>query len=95
MNTGAVIIGRQNRYMRAFRQAGATGLESACTLESVDCRDSWIFLRMVDQGVFRGAERGAYYIDEAAAEAFLDRRRRRMLLAVLVVLAVALLFALR
>jgi hypothetical protein len=77
--SGAVIVGHQNRLMRRFRDAQATGPKSARTLAELDCRDSWIFRRMAAWGVFIGMDDGRYYMDEEKARWFVKRRWQRML----------------
>jgi hypothetical protein len=74
-----VVIAKQNRLMRRYRQAGATAPESACVPEDIGCRDSWVFRRMVFRGVFVEAKPGQFYIDEIAAGEFVRLRRARML----------------
>ena len=86
MSGGSVIMGKQNRYMRRFREANATSAIGAKSLETIGCRPSWIFRSMVDQEVFVEVSAGHYYLDSDAAEAFLTRRRRKMLIAVAVII---------
>ena len=83
--SGAVVVGHQNRLMRRFRDAQATGPKSAQTLAELGCRDSWIFRRMAARGVFIGMDDGRYYMDEDAARRFVKLRQQR----VLVFLAIA------
>lgn len=85
--SGAVVA-YQNRLMRRFREAVATGPESATTLAEIGCRDSWTFRRMVARGVFVETDAGRFYMDEDAARWFVKRRWRVafIFLAVVVVL---------
>ena len=85
--SGAVIM-HQNRLMRRFQDAEATGPKSAKSLMDIGCRNSWVFRRMVAKGVFVETRDGRYYMDEGAARLFVAARRRRMLtfLAVAVVI---------
>jgi hypothetical protein len=81
MSTGALIAGKQNRYMRRFQDAGATNSASAKTLEELECRQSFVFNRLVDQGVFVEVSTGRYYVDISRAAAFRSRRRLVILIA--------------
>ena len=74
MNAGAIIARRQNRYIRAFRNAEANTPDTARTLEQLAVRDSWIFDRLVARGVFVSAGDSRWFIDETAASAFIHRR---------------------
>jgi uncharacterized membrane-anchored protein len=92
---GEYVIIKQNQYMRVFRKAGATNPGQARTLSSFGLRESRIFLRMVEKGVFVNAGSDAYYINRDAAEDFVAARRKRALTAlVLVLLGLLLLWAL-
>lgn len=92
MSAGAVIAGRQNRYMHRFEDAGATDSTRARTLEELGCQRSFVFSRLVNRGVFVEVSDGRYYIDPARAEVFRARRRIVMLvmLGIVVVTAVVL-----
>jgi hypothetical protein len=79
MSAAAVIVARQNKLIRRFRDAGATAPEFARSPEDLGCRNSWIFRRLVTRGVFLEAKPGRYYVDEVAAETFLRVRRARAL----------------
>ncbi len=89
MSSSAVII-KQNRYMSVFRSAGATDPSRARTLADLGLRDGWVFRRMQDRDVFRpGPRPETFYIDERAAEEFVDARRRRAFYMMLLILIVA------
>jgi hypothetical protein len=92
MSSGAYIIIKQNQYMKAFRSAGAVDPARAKPLAELGLRPSHIFRKMVDKEIFRpGRLPESYYIDEPAAEEFVDARRRRafyMLVLVIIVTAV-------
>ncbi len=87
--SGAVVM-HQNRLMRRFQDAHATDAKSAKTLADMGCRNSWIFRRMVANGVFMETGDDRYYMDENAAQSFVKMRRRRMLtfLAVAIIICV-------
>lgn len=74
MSGGAIIVRRQNSYMRAFRKAGAISPDTAQSLDALGLSESWIFDRMVKRGVFVSASDGRWYINEFAASAFIRRR---------------------
>ncbi len=77
--TAASVVIRQNRYIRKFRQAGATSPETARTPQEIGVRHSWLFRRMADAGVFVDVGGGRYYLDEEGTEHYLYRRWVRMI----------------
>ncbi|MFZ5353258.1 MAG: hypothetical protein ACOZCL_11130 [Bacillota bacterium] len=83
MSGGAVIIRRQNLYISAFMQAGATNPDNAKTLEELYCRESFIFERMVKFGVFVRLDSKRYYLSVEKAKEFAVKRRN-MVLAILI-----------
>ena len=95
MSAGAVIVRRQNRYMRRFADAGATAPEHAVTLEELRLRDSWIFRRMVARAVFQPVS-NRWWMDADNADRFRDARKKRilifMLIAITVVVAIIVIF---
>jgi hypothetical protein len=90
MSSEAYVIIKQNQYMRKFREAGATDPARARTLGELGLRPDRIFRRMAERDVFR-AGRGpeTYYLDESAAEEFVDARRRRVFYTMLLALFLA------
>lgn len=74
--SAAAIIVRQNRYINAFADAGATSPQRATSLEELGQRDSWIFRRMVASGVFVPEKENRFSLEEAAGAGFIERRRR-------------------
>jgi len=80
MSAAAVIAIRRKRLVRRFREAGATDLEHAVTLETLGERPSWVFDQMARHGAFLSAPDGRFYMDERVAEEFLRQRRQRALL---------------
>lgn len=88
MSSGAIaIVARQKKYMRRFQEAGAVSPETAVDLEQIGCRESLIFRRLVERGVFLTTPQGKYYIDMTAAGIFLKGRRERALTVLLIGLA--------
>ncbi|MCX6573651.1 MAG: hypothetical protein NTX99_06630 [Candidatus Aminicenantes bacterium] len=92
MSSEAYIIIKQNEYMKKFRNAGATDPMRARPLAELKIRRDRIFRKMEDKDIFkpgRGPE--TYFMDQNAAEEFVEARRRRtfyMLLLIAVVAAV-------
>jgi hypothetical protein len=90
---GASVIVKENQYMRVFRRAGAVDPDRARTLDELGVRETRIFRRMADRGVFVAAGNGAFYMDRDAAAEFVTRRRKRALfMLILVLLALLALF---
>ena len=90
MSGEAYIIIKQNQYMRTFRNAGAVDPARARPLGELGLRPSGIFRKMVDKEIFRpGPVPETFYIDERAAEEFVEARRRRAFYMLLLVLIVA------
>jgi hypothetical protein len=90
MSSEAYVIIKQNEYMRRFRRAGATDPARARTLEDLGVKPSLIFRKMVARDVFRsGRAPETYYLDESAAEEFVDARRRRIFFTLLLMLVLA------
>jgi hypothetical protein len=87
MNAAAVIIARQNKYLRAFQQAGATAPECARDLADLGLRDSRIFRGMLRRGYVMAAAGGFYVNLVRVAE-----RRRRARLVAAILLTAALMF---
>lgn len=92
--SGDYVIIKQNQYMRTFRKAEATDRTRARTLAELRIRETGIFRRMAERGVFVDIGNGAYYLDEDAAHEFIVSRRKRAFYAlVLALLALLLLWA--
>lgn len=90
MSSEAYIIIKQNQYLRTFRKEGAVDPARAKTLAELGLRPSRIFQRMQDKDVFRpGRAPETFYLDESAAEEFVDARRRRAFYMLLLMLVVA------
>jgi hypothetical protein len=79
MSAAAIIAIRRKRLIRRFREAGATDLEHAVTLEALGERHSWIIDQMTRHGVLLPAQGGRFFMDDRAAVAFLRQRRNRAL----------------
>ena len=87
--SGEYVIIKQNQYMRIFRKAEATDRGRARALADLGIRESGIFRRMVDKGVFVPSGNGAYYMNENGASQFIAARRKRaffMLVLILIIL---------
>ena len=92
MSGAAVILLRQKRYIERFKEAGAIDTAHARALDELGCRDSWIFRRMEDKGVFARSSGGRYYVDVDAADKFLRSTRRRVFVITGVLLIIFLLW---
>lgn len=71
---------RIRRYIRRFREAGATAPEAAVTLEQLGIHETWTFRRMAARGVFIAVGQDRYWMDEPAAECYRNERRMRGLI---------------
>jgi len=83
---GEYIIIKQNHYMRVFRKAEAVDRGRAKTLDELGMRETRIFRRMADRGVFVATGTGAYYMDQDAANEFVAWRRKRAFFALILIL---------
>jgi hypothetical protein len=91
---GEYIIIKQNQYMRIFRKAEAVDRGRAKPLDVLGVRETGIFRRMVDKGVFINAGGNLYYMDPNAAEQFIAARRKRVFfMLVLALIALLVLWA--
>ena len=77
--SGAVVVIRQNRFMAAFRNAGALSPATPVTLNEVRVRPGWVFRRLAARGVFVPVGQDLWYMSEPAAAAFVRRRFNVML----------------
>ena len=90
--SAAIIIRRRKKFVRGFRERGATSLVRAIPFAEVGMRRSWIFDQMVSRGVFVAAGNDRFWMNEPVAEAFLEAQRRRALLVGAVLLVAFLIF---
>ena len=93
--SAAVIIVRRKRLIRRFAEQGAISPEAAIPFAAVGMRRSWVFDQMVARGVFVPVAGERFYLNAAAATAFLAAQRRRALVitAILLLLFVAIAMA--
>ncbi|HSL21400.1 MAG TPA: hypothetical protein VK886_07690 [Vicinamibacterales bacterium] len=91
---GEAIIAKQNRYMRKFRERRAVSGDSAVTLAELGQRDSWVFRGLVKRGVIHNAGADRFYLDQQAADAFVERRRQVFVWSLAALVIVALVIAL-
>jgi len=90
MSGEAYVIIKQNEFMKKFRKAEATDPARARTLAELGVKPGRIFDKMADKDVFLpGRNPGTFYLNEAAAEEFVEARRRRAFFMMLLILAVA------
>ena len=80
MSAAAVIARRRKKLIRGFAERGATSPAQAIAFADVGMRRSWVFDQMVARGVFVRVDPDRYYMDHAAAQAFLAAQRRRALI---------------
>ncbi|HNU50225.1 MAG TPA: hypothetical protein PKJ98_04825 [Verrucomicrobiota bacterium] len=78
MSAAAVIILRRKKFVRRFKELGATSPERAVPFAEVGMRRSWVFDRMISRGVFVATGDDRFYVNEEAADAFLAAQRRRV-----------------
>ncbi|UCG56286.1 MAG: hypothetical protein JSU70_15630 [Phycisphaerales bacterium] len=67
-------------YIRKFQEVNATSPEYARTLADLGLPDTWIFRRMVSQGVFLPCEDGRFCLQQATARAFVKAEGRRLVI---------------
>lgn len=90
MSSEAYVIIKQNEYVKKFRKAGAIDAARARPLVELGVKDDRIFRKMRDRDVFRpGRTPDTFYMDEGAAEDFVEARRRRAFYMLLLILVVA------
>lgn len=84
--SGGGIIAKQNRYLQAFKNAGATSSKTAKSLKKLGIVPIAAFYRMEKAGVFVKTEEDKYYMDMQKAEDFIIKRAKyaRLLLGVVV-----------
>lgn len=94
MGAAAVIVSRQNRFIRLYQKAQATHAAAAIAPEQLGIRRSWVFNRMAKAGVFVHAGEGRYYLDQHSADAFRAHRRAKALIGLAVVAILCLVYLL-
>lgn len=77
MSAAAVMILRRKQLIRRFAERGATSPDTAMSFAELGVRRSRIFEQMLAPGVFVGVEADRYYLNQEAAQAFLEAQRRR------------------
>ena len=92
-SVAAIIVAKQNQYMRRFQEAGAVSPDTAADLGQVGCRDSRLFRTLVSKGIVREASSGKYYIDLKSACEFRSIRLQRALTALVIISGMAALLA--
>jgi predicted nucleic acid-binding Zn ribbon protein len=88
MSAPAVILIKMNRYIRIFREAGATNPSQSIIPEEHGIRNSYIFKKLVRKGILIPVDDQRYYLDEVKEAD--DRKRRRTMVSILLLLIVAL-----
>jgi hypothetical protein len=87
MSAAAIIAMRRRKFVRQFREQGATSADRAIPFAFVGMRRSWVFDQMVSQGVFVPVGEDRFYMNEQLAEAFLAAKRRQALIGAAILLA--------
>jgi hypothetical protein len=83
MSGAAVIIRRQRRAMRQFREAGAMSAKQAKTFGEVGARQSRSVNWLIRAGVLVEVSDGRFYLDEQAARRYEQRRLQRVMIALI------------
>jgi len=91
MSGAAIIIIRQNRWMRRFEELGALSPDTAVPPGEIGRTYSWLFQRMVSKGVFLATPDGKLFMDIHKAEQFRSARRTRALVLLVVAVMIAVL----
>ena len=76
MSAAVIILAKQKRYIRAFREANAIDESRAVTLSEICQKPSFIYQRLVKQGVIDRAGNDRYYLDEVKEEELRKRRKK-------------------
>lgn len=88
-----VIMARRKKLVASFKEANALSVESAVDTRLYNIRQSFLFNKMVDEGVFINTDPYCYYLDEAR-ENELRKQRCKVILILTIVSIIALLIAL-
>ncbi len=97
MAAGAIAVMRmqEREVVDDFRAVGATSPATARGFEEIGLFSENALNRLRERAVIREAEPGRYYLDEEVWSAVRRQRQRMALVMLLVVLGVAVVFALR
>jgi len=87
LSGAAVVIRKQNKYIKKFKGAGAVSEASAKTLKEIGIVEDFIFRSMVQRGVFIKTEEEKYYINCDISDRFV-LKRSKLLIAVFVALSI-------
>lgn len=91
MSATTIIAALRHRYIRIFREAGATHPGAAIYPADFGVRDSLVFRKLVRQGIFVETGNGRYYLNEEREVAMRGKRLSALLLllaAIIVILVV-------
>ncbi len=81
-----IVLIRMKKYMRVFRQAGATGISTAIVPEEHGISRSFIFEKLVRKGILVAVNGNRFYMDESKEAAFKSQRRLAMMFILLLIL---------
>ena len=84
--TGAIVAGlirrAERRIVEQLREAGARSSAKAQPLSGLRLIEERRLQRMLGADAIRETTQGTYYLDEAALDAYMQRRRKRVLFVV-------------
>lgn len=83
----AMIIARQNKYIRTLKQLEATSARKSINLEEYGIRKSLIFNKLMREGIIIQTYHNRYYLDVAKEEE--QRQRRRSIIIMLLILIIS------
>ncbi len=82
-----IVLIRMKKYMRVFRQAGATGIPTAIVPEEHGISRSFIFEKLVRKGILVPVNGNRFYMDESKEAAFNSQRRLAVIIILVLILA--------
>jgi hypothetical protein len=89
MNAPIIILATLSRYRRIFREAGATNPAAAILPPKYGIPDSFLFRKLVRQGVLVHVGDGIYYMDENR-ETEVQNNKRKLIIIMLAIIAIGL-----
>lgn len=86
--TGAIVAGKINRIIRRFEKAGAFTEKTARNHEELGVRKSFLFNRLVNQGVLVEVSQKRYFLHREKLATYIANRRKRVIIALLFIIAI-------
>jgi kynurenine formamidase len=90
-NGAVVVVHKERKVVRRFREAGATSIERAKALKDLGVARGVGLRRLRERGVIREGAPETYYLDEQAWTTLLNFRRRTALMVLAIVLVLVIL----